>query len=103
LIGIALFAGMKSNVNWPEQIQLWRESGLNKKAYCQQRGLTYQLFLYHLSKLEKQLMKFERVVLTQDPPLFLGGDRMEYHFSGGGYLVFNESQLLHVLTSIQGL
>ena len=51
----------------------WHESGLGKKAYCQQKGLTASTFFYWIKKLELQKESF--------PPLPSAAGFTELDFS----------------------
>lgn len=41
---------MKTEINWTEKAQEWKDSGKSKMEFCKLNGLTYHTFLYQLKK-----------------------------------------------------
>jgi transposase len=41
-----------TSINWPEQIESWKKSGLSQAAYCRQSKISYSSFLYWRRKSE---------------------------------------------------
>lgn len=39
---------------WEEQNTLWKKSGLNQQAFCEENGLSYNQFIYYRSELKRK-------------------------------------------------
>jgi transposase len=45
-------SNIPASINWPEQIESWKKSGLSQAAYCRQSKISYSAFLYWRRKYE---------------------------------------------------
>lgn len=68
-------------------VKEWQQSGLNKKAFCRQRGITYQTFHYWSKRLVGW-RGFAEVKVASSPPC--GSNACELIFPSGARMVFNE-------------
>lgn len=77
---------MKEKINWSLMIENWEASELSKQAFCNERGLTYQTFLYHLRKRERvdEGGGFQQVVIGNG----LGPEKIDYFFCDGRCVSF---------------
>jgi len=68
---ISSHAVLPQQPDWAKLMAQWESSGLPKSKFCQSRGITYHLFIYHcdkLNKTKKQTEKFIPVKRTQETP-----------------------------------
>lgn len=76
---------MRSKQNWPALILEWQQSGLSKVAFCKDKGLSYQSFLWQLRRGEQRSDgEFKRLVVREALP----DDRIDYHFADGRCVSF---------------
>ncbi|WP_207536429.1 IS66 family insertion sequence element accessory protein TnpA [Desertivirga arenae] len=48
---------MKSREEMEAEVRRWRESGLKKKDYCQQQGITESTFSYWITRINQSSQK----------------------------------------------
>lgn len=67
-------------------IENWESSELSKQAFCNERGLTYQTFLYHLRKREQKEDggTFQQVLVGSS----FGAEKIDYFFCDGRCVSF---------------
>jgi hypothetical protein len=91
---------MRTKQNWPQVIADFHQSGLNKVAFCKDRGVSYQSFLMHLKRSEGVESKgFEQIVLGSD----LSPDRIDYHWADGRCVSFPVSTPKDTIRFLIGL
>ena len=80
---------IKDKINFPLEVSQWKETGLSMAAYCKEKGLNYQTFMYHASRIKKKELG------ADEPKTFIRIDfpektasGIEYHLPNGGYFVF---------------
>lgn len=49
--------------DWVKTIQGWEESGKSQKQYCQDLGVKYSTFCYHLRKSKEEEQPFQKISL----------------------------------------
>jgi hypothetical protein len=81
---ISSHAVLPQQPDWAKLMAQWESSGLPKSKFCQSRGITYHLFIYHCDKLnknKKQTEKFIPVKRTQEA----GGQILIYDIGSKNY------------------
>lgn len=69
-------------------IKEWKQSGLNKKAFCRQHGITYPTFHYWYKRISGP-SGFTEVKVASSPAG--GGSAYELVFPSGARMVFQEA------------
>jgi hypothetical protein len=76
---------MRSKQNWPALILDWQQSGLTKVAFCKDRGISYQSFIWNLKRVDRSDEgEFRQIVVHDTSP----GERIDYHFPDGRCVSF---------------
>jgi hypothetical protein len=69
-----------------KHLELWKQSGLSRKAYCDLNGISYHTFMYHLKRIREQYQgsSFAEISIPKkNSPVGI-----EFHLSNGNYFVF---------------
>ncbi|MFN8698284.1 MAG: IS66 family insertion sequence element accessory protein TnpA [Flavobacteriales bacterium] len=91
---------MRSKQNWPALILEWQESGQTRAAFCKDRGISYQSFLWNLKRMSRPEEGEFRQIMVHD---MAAGERIDYHFSDGRCVSFPVSAPRELIRFIIGL
>jgi hypothetical protein len=58
-------SNIPSSINWPEQIESWKKSGLSQASYCRQSKISYSAFLYWRRKYENNSSPSSEISFVQ--------------------------------------
>ena len=67
---------------WAMLIQECNNSGLTKRAFCQQRGISEKSFYYWLRKLRSQMAEASGPQLVQLEPTVISDDMLQIQYRG---------------------
>ena len=67
---------------WAMLIQECNNSGLTKRAFCQQRGISEKSFYYWLRKLRSQMAEAAGPQLVQLEPTVISDDMLQIQYRG---------------------
>ena len=67
---------------WAMLIQECNNSGLTKREFCQQRGISEKSFYYWLRKLRSQMAEAAGPQLVQVDPLIVQNDMLQIQYRG---------------------
>lgn len=67
---------------WAMLIQECNNSGLTKREFCQQRGISEKSFYYWLRKLRSQMAEAAGTQLVQLDPLVASADMLQIQYRG---------------------
>ena len=68
--------------NWAMLIQECNNSGLTKREFCQQRGISEKSFYYWLRKLRSHMAEASRPQLVQLDPVPMQQDMLQIQYRG---------------------
>ena len=68
--------------NWAMLIQECNNSGLTKREFCQQRGISEKSFYYWLRKLRSQMAEATEPQLVQLDPISVAEDVLQIRYRG---------------------
>ncbi len=73
-------------------IELWKQSGLSQRAFCEQQSLKFHTFYYWYKrhKQENNNSNSQSAFLNLQIAKPMGASSIEIHFPGGIRLVFHE-------------
>lgn len=72
--------------NWKGHLAAWESSGQSKKKYCEEKGLSYQSFVYHFSR--SKISKEDGFSQVQISNPAMDHEKIDYHFADGRTVSF---------------
>jgi len=94
---------IKDKVDYPYQVNQWKEVGGTMADYCRANEISYQTFMYHASRMKK------KETAAQEPKAFIRIDvpkknpsGIEYHFTNGSYFVFPAGCSVQMIKALIG-
>ncbi len=95
---------IKDKVDYPYQVNQWKEVGGTMAGYCKEKEISYQTFIYHASRMKKK-----ETAVVQKPNSFIRIDvpeknmsGIEYHFTNGSYFVFPAGCSVQMIKALIG-
>ncbi len=76
---------IKDKIDYPNHVNQWKEIGGSMAAYCKEKGISYQTFMYHASRMKKKESP-DAFIRIDVPEKNTSG--IEYHFANGNYFIF---------------
>ncbi len=73
-----------------EAIELWKQSGLSQKAFCEQQSLKFHTFYYWYKLHKQENNNSQSAFLKFQIAKPVAASSVEIHFPGGIRLVFHE-------------
>jgi len=94
---------IKDKVDYPYQVNQWKEVGGTMAGYCKENEISYQTFMYHASRMKKKeiaSMEPKEFIRIDVPDKNMSG--IEYHFTNGSYFVFPAGCSVQMIKALIG-
>jgi hypothetical protein len=91
---------MRSKKNWLALFLEWQESGQTKSAFCKDRGISYQSFLWNLKRMNRSEEGEFRQIMVHDMSAV---EHIDNHFPDGRCVSFPVSAPRELIRFIIGL
>ena len=92
---------MTTKINWDQQVEDWKASGLSKLAFCKERSLAYHSFIYFSKRppVCETDNGFQQVVLQSSDLV----NRIDFPFTDGRCVSFPSSTPKEVIRFLVSL